>query len=247
MSKERREFLARILQKIEPAMIRIYRKIYEPAPPNLKGDRDIEHSWITANMPEGPGLALDFGCGPFWLGLLAARKGFSVTAIDLEPVRWYYEHPSLRFLKGDILKLTLPSDHYDVIINCSSIEHVGLAGRYRVTESRPDGDIEAMAILKNLLKPGKAMLLTIPVGRDRVFNPLHRVYGQDRLPKLLKGWEIQKKEFWIKDAINRWIFVKESVALDIEPVKHYYGLGLFVLMRPESNDNCDHKAGHERL
>jgi SAM-dependent methyltransferase len=205
------------------------------------GDRDIEHSWIAANMPEGPGLALDFGCGPFWLGLLAARKGFSVTAIDLEPVIWHYEHPSLRFLQGDILKSTLPSEHYDLIINCSSIEHVGLAGRYGVTESRPDGDIEAMVILKNLVKPDKIMLLTIPVGRDHLFKPLHRVYGQDRLPKLLKGWEIQKNEFWIKDTLNRWIFVEKSVALNIEPVKHCYGLGLFVLRRPESNNTYNPK------
>ena len=85
------------------------------------------------------------------------------------------------------------------------------------------------------------MLLTIPVGRDQVFTPLHRVYGQDRLPKLLKGWEIQKNEFWVKDPQNRWILVEESVALSTEPVKHYYGLGLFVLMRPESNDNYNHE------
>ncbi len=241
MSKRRREFLERILQKIEPALIQIHRKIYEPPPPNLKGDRDIEHSWITANMPDGPGLALDFGCGPFSLGLSAARKGFSVTAIDLEPVIWYFEHPSVKFLQGDIIKLTLPSDHYDLIINCSSIEHVGLAARYGVTESHSDGDIEAMAILKNLLKPGKVMLLTIPVGRDRVFNPLHRVYGQDRLPKLLEGWKIQKNEFWVKNSLNRWIAVEKSVALNIEPVEHCYGLGLFVLTRPGNDDDYDRK------
>jgi SAM-dependent methyltransferase len=222
-------------------LVSIYNKLTEPPVPNLKGDRDIEHSWIGGNIPEGPGLALDFGCGPFSLGLLAARRGFTVTAIDLEPVIWYYEHPSLRFLQGDIFKLPLPSDHYDLIINCSSIEHVGLAGRYGVTESRPDGDIEVMAILKNLLKSGKLMLLTIPVGRDRVFRPLHRVYGQDRLPKLLEGWKIQKNEFWIKDSLNRWIIVEKSVALDIDPVKHRYGLGLFVLTRPDSDDDCNHR------
>jgi SAM-dependent methyltransferase len=234
-------------QKIKCLLVSIYDKLGEPPVPNLKGDRDIEHSWISANIPEGPGLALDFGCGPFWIGLLAARKGFTVTAIDLEPVIWYYEHPSLRFLQGNILKLPLPTDHYDLIINCSSIEHVGLAGRYGVTESRPDGDIEVMTILKNLLKPGKVMLLTIPVGRDQVFDPLHRVYGQNRLPKLLGGWKIQKSEFWVKDAQNRWIIVEKSIALNMEPVKHYYGLGLFVLRRPESYDNYDHREGKPRL
>ena len=30
-------------------------------------------------------------------------------------------------------------------MNCSSVEHVGLSGRYGSSE-RPDGDIEAMAV-----------------------------------------------------------------------------------------------------
>lgn len=110
-----------------------------------------------------------------------------------------------------------------------------------MTESRPDGDIEAMAMLKAILKSGKFMLLTIQVGRDQVFRPLHRVYGQDRLPKLLKGWKIVKIEYWIKDKLNCWNCVEESVALTSEPVKHCYGLGLFVLRQPESNDDYNHK------
>lgn len=233
--------LSEAFQKIDRLLVSVYKMLREPPAPNLEGDRDIEHSWIAENMPEGPGVALDFGCGPCWLGLLAARKGFSVTALDLEPVNWYYEHPSLTFLEGDILNLPLPSDHYDLIINCSSIEHVGLAGRYGITEPRPDGDIEAMAILKNLLKPGKVMLLTIPVGRDEVFDTLHRVYGQDRLPRLVEGWNVQESEFWVKDLLNRWIMVEKSVALTIKPVKHYYGLGLFVLTRPENDDDYSSK------
>ncbi len=227
----------RILQIIGPPLVRTYIKLTEPPPPNLKGDRDIEYSWITANMPEGPGNALDFGCGPLWLGLLAVRKGFNVTAMDLEPLTWYYEHPSLRFVQGDILKLILPSNHFDLIINCSSIEHVGLAGRYGVTESRPDGDIEAMGSLKSLLKSGKSMPLTIPVGRDRVFNPLHRVYGTDRMPRLLEGWEVVKNEYWIKNNINRWICVEQSAAIKKEPVGHCFGLGLFALRLPQGNDH----------
>ena len=228
--------LWRIFQKIEPTLIRLYRKVSQPPIPNLKSDRDVEYSWIAANMPEGPGYALDFGCGPGWLGLLAARKGFNVTAVDLEYVRWFYNHPKLKFIQGDILKLDLPSEHFDLIINCSAIEHVGLAGRYGVTEPNPDGDIQAMVILKSLLKKGKKMLLTIPVGRDSVFKPLHRVYGENRLPKLLEGWEVLKKEYWIKNDQNRWNLVKESVALTKKPLPYCYGLGLFVLQRPINDE-----------
>jgi len=224
--------LYRIFQKIEPTLKSFYRRISEPPIPNLKGDRDIEYSWIAANMPEGPGEALDFGSGPSYMGLIAVRKGFNVTAIDLEHIKWFYKHPNLKFIQGDIFKLEFPSSYFDLIINCSTIEHVGLTGRYGVTEARPDGDIEAMKILKTILKPNGIMLLTIPVGKDKVFVPLHRVYGQERLPKLLEGWKVLKKEFWIKDDHNCWICVDESVALDKEPVEHCYGLGLFVLQKP---------------
>jgi SAM-dependent methyltransferase len=224
--------LYRIFQKIEPSLKGFYRRISEPPIPNLKGDRDIEYSWIAANMPEGPGEALDFGSGPSYMGLIAVRKGFNVTAVDIEPVKWFYKHPNFKFIQGDIFKLEFSPAYFDLIINCSTIEHVGLAGCYRITESRPDGDIEAMKILKTILKPNGTMLLTIPVGRDKVFTPLHRVYGQERLPKLLEGWKVLKKEFWIKDDQNRWICVDESVALNKEPVEHCYGLGLFVLRKP---------------
>lgn len=222
----------RILQKVDPVLVKVYQKFMDPPVPNLRGDRDIEYSWVAANTPEGPGEALDFGSGTSYMGLLATRKGFTATAIDLEYVSWFYEHPNLKFKQGDIFRLNFPSEYFDLIINCSSIEHVGLAGRYSVTQSHPDGDIEAMELLKSVLKPEKLMLLTIPVGRDRVFPPLHRVYGETRLPKLLQGWGVAKKEFWVKGNFNRWICVDESAALNKEPLPHCYGLGLFVLRRP---------------
>ena len=126
--------------------------------PNLIGDRDIEHLRITPNMPEGLGLASDFGSRQVALRLLAARKGFSVISIDLEPVIWYDEPLSLKFLQEDILKLALQSYHYDVDVNCSPVQHVGLPGGRRVTESISDGDIEAMAVRKILLTRGEFML-----------------------------------------------------------------------------------------
>jgi hypothetical protein len=52
------------------------------------------------------------------------------------------------------------------------------------------------------------------------------------LPKLLLGWDVLKKEFWIKDYENCWISVDESIALSKKPVEHCYGLGLFVLRKP---------------
>ncbi len=204
---------------------------------NLAGDRDIEWSWVSSQMPSGPGEALDFGPGGSFLGLTAAQRGFKVTAVDLEPVQWYYVHPTLQFIHGDILELSLPINHFDLIINCSTVEHVGLAGRYSVTENIPDGDLEAMARLRKLMKPGGVMLLTIPVGQDAVFAPYCRVYGVRRLPRLLEDYEIEEEAFWVKDNQNQWVLAEKETALKFKasagswnPFKNVYALGCFVLL-----------------
>ena len=92
-----------------------------------------------------------------------------------------------------------------------------------------DGDLAAMRKLRDLAKPGGTMLLTIPVGRDAVFAPLHRVYGEERLPRLLEGWAIEEQEFWVKQADGCWAQVRRSDALALRPQAMLYGLGLFVL------------------
>lgn len=218
-------------------LVKAYRKISDPPVPNLKGERDVEYSWIAANMPAGPGEALDFGAGEGYMGLLAARRGFAVTALDLEPVHWSYGHPNLRFSRGDIFEADLPPAHFDLIINCSSIEHVGLSGRYGVKENRADGDIEAMAKLRKLLKPGGRMLLTIPVGRDAVFSPFHRVYGEERLPSLMAGYAVEREEYWAKDHRNKWILAERSAALSQRASRDLYGLGCFVLL-PQATEEA---------
>lgn len=63
-----RLMLWRILLKVEPYLIRLYRRVSQPPIPNLKGDRDVEYSWIVANLPEGSGKALDFELGRAGVG-----------------------------------------------------------------------------------------------------------------------------------------------------------------------------------
>jgi SAM-dependent methyltransferase len=79
---------------------------------------------------------------------------------------------------------------FDVCISVSSIEHSGL-GRYG-DEIDPMGDVKAMDDMKRLLNDDGILFLSIPVGVDRVMWNAHRVYGNTRLPVLLKGWECIK-------------------------------------------------------
>jgi SAM-dependent methyltransferase len=206
--------------------------------PNLAGDRDVEWSWIAANMPDGPGDALDFGAGSGFLSFIAAQRQFKVTAVDLGKAQWYFVHPGLQFIQRDILELSLPENHFDLVINCSTVEHAGLAGRYGVTRDNPDGDLDAMTSLYAIMKSDGIMLLTIPVGQDAVFAPLTRVYGVQRLPKLLKNFTVETEAFWEKDTQNRWVITDKNSALGFKatagswnPLRNKYALGCFILKK----------------
>lgn len=219
--------LRRTLRRLEPALLRAYQRLTYSGGPGLEGDRDVEYSFIEAHCPPGPGDGLDLGCGTSHLALLAARRGFRMTAIDLRPVRWPYAHPNLAFRQTDLFDLGLSPSSLDLVINCSTVEHIGL-GRYGDDSTR-DGDLAAMRLLASSLRPSGTMLLTVPAGRDAVFEPWHRVYGEDRLPRLLEGYRMEREEFWTKDAQGRWTSVPRSEALSRPAQAAQYGLGCFVL------------------
>jgi len=209
--------------------------------PNLLGDRDVEYSFIAGNLPPGPGAALDFGSGPAFLSLIAAQRGYRVTALDMQPTEIFWRHPAVTFVRGDLLKVELPESYFDLVMNCSAVEHVGLAGSYRIVEKRDDGDLEAMDRMRALMKPGGVMLLTIPCGRDAVCAPHFRAYGERRLPLLLQGFDAQEESYWMKDSEDRWVLCEKKRALRYEPyadpfqpLYNSYALGCFALRKPLS-------------
>jgi SAM-dependent methyltransferase len=195
----------------------------------LAGDRWVEWSFCMARLADGPGTTLDFGASIGFVSLAAAQRGHDVTAFDREPPSLDYVHPRVKHVQGDILDRPLADSRFDQIINCSSVEHVGLAGRYGSSD-RPDGDIEAMRIMADMLAPGGRMILTIPVGLDLVWPPLHRIYGEERLPRLLEPFEVGEEQFWCKDAATGlWRQGDRAEALAVQGSDSFYALGLFVL------------------
>jgi SAM-dependent methyltransferase len=207
---------------------------------DISGDRDVEWSFILAHMPSGPGKALDFGCGFGNLSLHAAQHGFHVMALDIQPQSFPWQHPNVNFVQGDLLRLGIAESHFDLVLNCSAVEHVGLAGRYGVTGGDPEGDLKIMSELRRLMKPGGIMLLTTPCGQDAVFAPMHRVYGARRLPRLVDGYIVEEQLFWVKNDHNQWVASDRSKALAVQPYGNVkdpsrcsYALGCFVLRRPQ--------------
>jgi glycosyltransferase involved in cell wall biosynthesis len=199
---------------------------------NLAGDREVEWSWILSHMGQGPGQVLDFGPGPFpLLSLTASQRGYQVLALDRRRSAWPVAVTDVTFRQADVLDIELPPNVFDLVINCSTIEHVGLPGRYGAEVAVPEGDIGAMHKLRQATKPDGKMLLTLPVGFDALFAPFHRVYGPQRLPKLLAGWTVEDERYWAKLSANTWQMVTGEVAFSQQATESYYGLGCFVLRK----------------
>lgn len=205
---------------------------------NIYGERNIEWSFLCREMPNGPGKAVEFGCEQGFMSLYAAQKGYKVIANDLQEQRFQWFHPDVEFLLGDFLTVELPQGHFDVAINCSSVEHVGVAGRYGIETDQDDGDLTVMKRLADVLRPGGLLLMSAPCGLDTVMAPWCRVYGEKRLPKLFEGFQVLKRAYWLKDERNRWVESTESAAMQFKPINHpldphecLYALGCFVLCR----------------
>ena len=192
----------------------------------LSGDRAIEWSWVTVHLPTQPSRVLDLGCVGSVLTGIVSRLGHHVTAVDLNDIE--YEMPRVTFCKRDINELDFDDGQFDVIMNSSTIEHVGLENRYGA-EKRPDGDLVAMEKLSKLLALEGRMILTIPVGVDAIFEPFHRIYGSERLPKLLAYYKIRQEEFWTKGGIDLWNECDKQTALSTTGSTDHYALGLFLL------------------
>lgn len=205
---------------------------------SIWGERNVEWSFLSKEMPDGPGEAIEFGCEQGYMSLLAAQKGFRVLANDLQQQSFTWQHPNVEFRAGDFLGLEIPRDHYDLAINCSSVEHVGIAGRYGITIEQGDGDIEVMERIAEVLKPDGLLLMTAPCGRDAILAPWCRVYGKERLPRLFAPFRVVQECYWVKDAQNRWIQSPRDRALEFEPIHNpkdphgcAYALGCFVLRK----------------
>ena len=194
----------------------------------LSGDREIEWTWTLAHVRRGGGRVLDFGTGNGMMALGAVFAGDDVLAVDLEHEQYPFHPHRIEYVQGDFNELDLEPASFDQIINCSSIEHVGLAGRYG-SPDESDGDLRAMAKMARILKPDGDMVLTIPVGIDAVYAPNHRIYGEVRLPALLEQWDVHEENYWAKLTSERFEPVTREHALSESGSARYYALGLFVV------------------
>jgi SAM-dependent methyltransferase len=202
----------------------------EPRPPkggfDLDGEKLIDWGWICVNLPKGPKQALEIGSGksPIIPAMLAL--GYNVTAVDLSnDISSLFS--GMKFHFGDFKEMEC-NHGFDIIVLCSVVEHIGLSGRYNSPEE-PDGDLKAMRRVFELLNPQGRLFLTVPVGKDVIHRPFHRVYGKERLRRLLDGFSVVQSRYLMKKSWGPWYVTDEGEALSFGPDIRRYALGEFIL------------------
>lgn len=123
------------------------------------------------------------GFGPWYEGIALERDAY-VYSTDYNYID-YEDSQRVIFLDYPIKPGTYT---FGNIICISSIEHSGL-GRYGDIID-PDADLKEMERLMNILCNYGLLFLAVPLGKDKVVGNLHRIYGRQRLPLLLKGWKM---------------------------------------------------------
>jgi SAM-dependent methyltransferase len=123
--------------------------------------------------------------------------GFVGQATAICPVVYYdirlpqFQVPRLQFRVGSILSLPLADQSVSSLSCLHVAEHVGL-GRYG-DDLDPEGTAKALKELMRVLSPGGQLLLSVPVGTERVEFNAQRILHPERPVEILH--ELRLKEF----------------------------------------------------
>ncbi len=184
------EFVAnngiKLLQKIFPE--------YYAKEPLGATDRYIEYPFVLSNLPETDLInskrVLDVGCSGSMFPLILKALRYDVMGID---IRSYPMRDRIAFLQQDITQCHLADNLFDVVTAVSTIEHIGLKGRYGVSAKRRIEGRKAIKEIHRVLKPGGLFLMTVPFGDKYEVTKNHIIYSHATLRTVLSRFSFTYK------------------------------------------------------
>ena len=188
-------------------------------PPVLVGYETgkVEVRWVNERIVEVPyvfralsgiepgGTVLDVGASESTLCLSLATLGYRVTALDPRPNPLSHE-------LLDVVEARIEEWHdgtFDAVVCLSTIEHIG-TGDYEQDASDRRVDLEAMARMHELTKPGGLLVLTTSVGPAST-GVNGRVYDRKGLDELLGGWEVKDETLVQRRDANTWTTTADEI------------------------------------
>lgn len=189
-------------------------------------DRDLEYPWVLKNIDMKEGKLLDIGSTVGQMLRDVLPKEIDISILNINTMK---DVDGVNQIEGDIRGTDLKSNIFDCITCISTLEHIGVQGRYGV-EKDEYGDMKAMKEMHRLLKPGGRLVLTVPYGSKDVL-PINKLYNKNRISELFKGYKVTKEEYMkFNSKYHLWLTVDETEAAKTDWLKErWYSLGLFVL------------------
>lgn len=193
-------------------------------------DRALEYPWAIKNITLQQGKLLDIGSTVSEMFYDVLPKTVEIYAINLMPPKG---EQNVKYIKGDIRSTDFKDNLFDVITCISTLEHIGVEGRYGVKKDE-FGDIKAMKEMLRILKPGGTLLLTVPYGAKDVL-PINKLYNKERIDELSKGYKLESATYQTYDAkYSIWREVDEKEASKVNWLKErWYALALIKLSKPK--------------
>jgi len=141
---------------------------------------------------------LDLGCSESLLPLYLSSLGFRVTGLDFRA--FPYPAANFEFVRGDILSMPFEDGKFDAVTCVSTLEHLGL-GFYADPKEEQATDGKAVQEISRVLKNNGRLILSVPYGK--AFQGEHqRIYDDQRLTVLLKGYRIERKKYFAKAFVQ---------------------------------------------
>lgn len=135
------------------------------------------------------------------------------------------EIENLEFIKGSIVSLPFRNNSQENLSCLHVIEHIGL-GRYG-DEIDPFGHQKSAQELTRVLSCGGTLIISVPVGEERLNYDAHRVFHPDTVLKIFSGLNLTKFCL-ITDKLE---IIEDA---DFEKAANcIYGCGIFVFRKPE--------------
>ncbi|OGF24904.1 hypothetical protein A2331_06070 [Candidatus Falkowbacteria bacterium RIFOXYB2_FULL_34_18] len=201
-------------------------KIYNIIP--RVSDRDFEYPWVIKNVDIKEGRLLDVGSAYSDLLFDLLPQKIEISAIDLNN---FSKNKNIQFVIGDIRKTDFRDNYFDCITCVSTLEHIGVIGRYGSDED-PRGDIRAVKEMHRILKRGGALLVTVPYGIRDVL-PINKLYNKERIEILLKDFDILEQKYLKYDKKwDFWFEVNEQEASTTDMIKDgWYSLAFIKALK----------------